>query len=143
MIDVAYYFFNAFGMSAQPGRLMLPKWVNVREERFNKILNTINEAKNNELRINVNGREITLDNAESLLKDIGSGKIDKHEFKKNCNTISNDVKKVLNRSILTRNQIKMIKILSSLREIVEGSLYEKPDIKIMPEESEGSDSRNV
>ena len=36
----------------------------------------------------------------------------------------------------------MIKILSSLREIVEGSLYEKPDIKIMPEESERSDSRN-
>ena len=37
MIDVAYYLFNAFGISTQPGRLMLPKWVNVSKERFNEI----------------------------------------------------------------------------------------------------------
>ena len=29
MIDVAYYLFNAFEISAQPGRLMIPKWVNI------------------------------------------------------------------------------------------------------------------
>ena len=80
MIDVAYYLFNAFGISTQPGRLMLPKWVNVSEERFNEILSTVTEAKNNGLKINVDGREITLDNVKSLLKDKGSGKIDKREF---------------------------------------------------------------
>ena len=82
MIDVAYYLFNAFGISTKPGRLMLPKWVNVSEERFNEILKTVTEAKNNVLKINADGREIPLDNAESLLKGIGSGRIDKREYNK-------------------------------------------------------------
>ena len=86
MIDVACYLFNAFGISTESGRLMLPKWVNVSEERFNEILSTVTEAKNNGLKINVDGREITLDNEECLVKDIGSGKIDKPEFK-NSTTI--------------------------------------------------------
>ena len=34
MIDVAYYLFNAFGISTQPGRLMLPKWINKSEKKF-------------------------------------------------------------------------------------------------------------
>ena len=34
MIDVVYYLFNSFGVSSQPGRLMLPKWVNVSEKKF-------------------------------------------------------------------------------------------------------------
>ena len=82
MIDVAYYLFNAFGISTKPGRLMLPKWIKVSEKRFNEILSTVTEAKNNGFKTNVDGREITLDNAESLLKGIGSGKINKREFKK-------------------------------------------------------------
>ena len=65
MIDVTYYLFNAFGISTRPGRFMLPKWVNVGEERFNETLSTVTEAKNNGLKINVDGREITLDNVES------------------------------------------------------------------------------
>ena len=81
MIDVAYYLFNAFGTSTQPGRLMLPKWVNVSEERFNEILSTVPEAKNNGLKINADGTEITLDNTESLLKGVGSKKINKSQFK--------------------------------------------------------------
>ena len=87
MIGVAYYLFNAFGISTQPGRLMLPKWVNVSEERFNEILSTVTEAKNNRLKINLDGREIKLDNAESLLKGVGSGKIDKREFKKSTTVL--------------------------------------------------------
>ena len=74
MINVAYYLFNAFRISAEPDRLMFPKWGNVSEEIFNEILSTVTEAKNKGLKINANGREITLDNAESLLKDVGSGK---------------------------------------------------------------------
>ena len=69
MIDVVYYLFNAFGISTQPGRLMLTKWINVSEKRFNEILSTVTEAKNNGFKTNADGREITLDNAESLLKD--------------------------------------------------------------------------
>ena len=57
MIDVAYYLFNAFGISTQPGRLMLSKWVNVSEERFNEILSSVTEAKNNGLKINADARE--------------------------------------------------------------------------------------
>ena len=69
MIDVVYYLFNAFGISTRPGRLMLTKWINVSEKRFNEVLSTVTEAKNNGFKINADGREITLDNAESLLKD--------------------------------------------------------------------------
>ena len=69
MIDVVYYLFNAFGISTQPGRLMLTKWINVSEKRFNEVLSTATEAKNNGFKINADRREITLDNAESLLKD--------------------------------------------------------------------------
>ena len=100
MIDVAYYLFNAFAINTQPGRLMLPKWVKVSEERFNEIRSTVIEAKNNGLQFNVNGREITLDNAESLLKDTGSEKIDKSEFKKRYNNIIVGLEKVLNKSML-------------------------------------------
>ena len=97
---------------------MLPEWVNVSEERFNEILSTVTEAKNNGLKINVDGREITLDKAESLLKGVGSGKINGHEFKEKYNNIVDDVEKILNRSTLTRNQNNMVNILSLLKEII-------------------------
>ena len=82
MIDVVYYLFNSLGITSHPGRLMLPKWVKVSEKRFNEILSTVTEAINNEFTTNVDARETTLDNTESLLKGIGSGKIDKRELKK-------------------------------------------------------------
>ena len=116
MINVAYYLSSTFGISCQSGRLMLLKWVKVSKKRFNEILSTISKAKNNGSRINVDGREITLDKAESLLKGVGSGKIDEHEFKEKYNNIVHDVKKILSRSTLTRNQEKMVKILSLLGE---------------------------
>ena len=53
---------------------MLPEWVNVSKERFSEILSTVTEAKNSGLRTNVDRRENTLDNAESLVKRVGSGK---------------------------------------------------------------------
>ena len=69
MIYVVCYLFNSLGISSQPGRLLLPKWVDVNEKLFNEILITVTEAKKEGLRTNVDGREITLDNAETLLKD--------------------------------------------------------------------------
>ena len=61
---------------------MLLKWIMVNKNIFNVILSTVTEAKNNGFETNVDGREITQDNTESLLKDIGSGRIDKRKFKK-------------------------------------------------------------
>ena len=80
MIDIVCSLFKAFGRSTKPGRLMLLKQIKVSQKRFNEILSTVTEAKNNRFNTNVDGREITLDNAESLLKGIGSGKINKREF---------------------------------------------------------------
>ena len=84
----------------------LLKWIKVSEKRFNEILNTITEAKNNGLKINLDGKEITLDKAESLLKDIGSRKINGHKFKEMFNDIVDDVIPVLDKSALSRNQKK-------------------------------------
>ena len=49
------------------------------------------EAKNNGLKANVDGEEITLDKAESLLKDMSSKKINRHEFKEKYNDIAEDI----------------------------------------------------
>ena len=65
-----------------PDQLKLPIWVNVKRKRFDEILSTITKAKNNGLKTSVDGRKITLDNAESLPKCIGSWKINGSEFKK-------------------------------------------------------------
>ena len=68
-------------MSTKSDKLKLSKWVKASEKRFNEILSIITEAKNNGLKANVDGAEITLDKAESLLKDISSKKMNGHEFK--------------------------------------------------------------
>ena len=94
-VDVVYYLFNLIGISSQLGRLMLPKWVKVSGKRFNEILTTVTKAKNDGLKTNVDGREITLDNTETLLKPTVSGKIDGSEFKKEYNNIVNDVNVIL------------------------------------------------
>ena len=97
MIDVVYYLFNPLEISSQTGRLMLAKWAKVSEKRFNKILRTITKAKNEGLKISVDGREITLDNTERLLKDLGNGKMDGSEFRKEYDNIVNDVETIVNR----------------------------------------------
>ena len=58
MIDVVYYLFNLLGISSQPGRLMLPKWVKISKNRFNEILSIVTKAKNNRFSTNVDGREV-------------------------------------------------------------------------------------
>ena len=52
MIDVVYYLFNSLGITSEPGGLMLQKWVKVSEKRFNKVLSTATEAKNDGLKTN-------------------------------------------------------------------------------------------
>ena len=98
-------------------RLVLPKWIKVSEKRFNEMLNAITEAENNGLKTDVDGEEITLDKVESLLKGLGTGKIDKHEFKEKYNGIACDAKTILKRQPFTTNEKNMIEIISLLREI--------------------------
>ena len=91
MYDVVYYLFNSLAISSKPGRLMLRKWVNIGEKRFNEILSTVTKAKNEGFRTNVGAREITLDNTESSLKGLRNELVDGHEFINRYNDIVNDV----------------------------------------------------
>ena len=104
-------------LDEKTGILMLLRWINVSEKKFNEILSTVTEAKNNGLKINVDRREITLDKTESLLKGVDSGKINGHEFKEKYNDIIDNVKKTLNKPMLTRSQKNMVEILLLLKEI--------------------------
>ena len=106
VIDVVYYLFNSIGISSQPSRLILPKWVSVSEKSFNEILSTVTKANNEGLRTNVDGTKITLDNTESLLKDLGKAILDGHKFKREYNNIAHDVEAIVNKPIITRNQEK-------------------------------------
>ena len=117
---------------------MLPKWVEISEKGFNDILSTVTKAKNDRLRTNVDGREITLDNTESLLKDLGNGILDGHEFKNRYNDIANDVEEILNKPIITRSQEKMVENMLLLKEIVKPKSDEQPNTTDMPELEEES-----
>ena len=75
-------------------------------------MSTVTKAKNKGLRINVDGKEITLNNTESSLKDLGNGMLDGHEFKNRFNDIVNDVEAIVNKPITTRNQEKIVEIMS-------------------------------
>ena len=110
-------------ISTKSDKLKLPKWVKASEKIFHEILSIITEAKNNGLKANVDGEEITLDKAESLLKDISSKKMNGHEFKEKYKYIVEDVTKILNKQPLTTNEESMIKNLSLLEETI------KPMIK--------------
>ena len=123
---------------------MLPKWVNISEKRFYEILSTVTKAKNEGLRTNADGREITLDNTESLPKDLGNRLVDGHEFKNRYNGIVNNLESILKTTRVTRSQNKMLEILSLLKEIVEGFSYEKSDTRNMSEsESEESAGKGL
>ena len=133
MIGIVYYLFNFFGKSSKSDRLILPKWVKLSEERFHKILSTVTKAENQGLKANEHGREITLNNAESSLKDLC-------EFKNRYNKIANDVEAIVNKSLLTGSQNKMLEALLLLKEILKlKKSDEESDTTDMPElESEES-----
>ena len=118
VIDRIYQFFKyKFSSGEQPDELKLPKWVKVSKKRFNEILSKVTKAKNEELKIIVDGTEITLDNTECLLKNLGNGILDRYEFKREYNNISDDVEAIVNKPIITRNQEKMAEIMSQLTHI--------------------------
>ena len=139
MIDVFYYLFNSLRISRQPGRSMLLKWVKVSGKRFNEILSAFTKAKNDGLETNAGGRKITVDKAESLLKDLVYGKIDDREFKKEYSNIVNDANAILKKPMITRSQEKMVKALLQFTEIVKPK-DKHPDTTNMPELQEGEES---
>ena len=106
MLSAIYVVYNSLRISSKPDRLMLPKWVEISEKRFNEILSTVTKAKNEGLRTNVDGREITLDNTERLLKDLGNGLVDGRKFKNRYNDIVNDIEPLVDKSRITRNKKK-------------------------------------
>ena len=98
MIYALCYLFNSFDLGVKlllfnekkRDQLKLPKHVEVGKERLNGIMNTITKVKNDGLKTSVDGREITLYNAQSLLRDKASGKINGSKFKKEYNnTVGN------------------------------------------------------
>ena len=113
-----------------------------KQKQFNDILSTVTKAKNDGLEISVDGRNITLDNAERLLKDTASGKIDGSEFKKEYNNIADHVESISKTPALTKSQNKMVEILLLLKETPKPkNSVEQPDTTDMPElESEESTS---
>ena len=139
VIDRIYQFFEyKFLPCEQLYKINLPKWLNVSIKIFNEILSIITKAKNNGIEVNVDGTEITLDNAERILKVIASGKIDRSEFKRECNNMVDDVKAILQKPMLKRSQKKMVEALSLLKEIPKPN-DEQPDTTGMSElESEES-----
>ena len=147
VIDRIDQFFEyKFSSGKQADESELLKWVNINKKRFNEMLSTVTRAKNQGLRTNVDGREITLDNTESLLKDIGNRMLYWPEFKNRYNDIANDVEAVVNKSIITRNQEKMVKIMSLLKEIPKPkNLNEEPnttDMRELENEESAAERRN-
>ena len=120
-----------FFSGEQSDELKLPKWVKVNKKRFNEILSTVTKVKNDRLRINADRRDITLDNTENLLKDLGNGILDGHEFKNRYNDVAYDVEVIVNKTVITRNREKII--MSLLKEILRTKSDEKPNITDMPE----------
>ena len=139
------FFEYIFLLGEQPDELKLPKWVNVNKKKIYELLITVNEAKNDRLEISVDGRKITLDNSQMLLKDRVSGKIDGSEFKKEYNNIADDVENILKTPRLTRSQNKMVEMLLLLKEIPKlKKSDEQPDTADMPElESEESAAKRM
>ena len=131
MWSTIYVVYNSLRISSKPGRLMLPKWVEISEKRFNEILSTVTKAKNEDLRTNVDGREITLDNTERLLKDLGNGLVDGRKFKDRYNDIANNIEAIVDKSRITRNNKK--KIMGLLREATRNKFDEKLNTTYMPE----------
>ena len=92
---------NGWYLRNKKDQIKNTKRVNVSKEIFNEILSRITKAKNDWLKTNVDGRKTILYNAESLLKDVASRKINGSKFKKEYNNIVDYVDAILQKPLLT------------------------------------------
>ena len=72
----------------------LPPWIKVTKGRFNEIRVAITRANEIEFMARLEKRNITLKNAEKLLEDVISGKINKKKAKNMFNNVAEDVNKL-------------------------------------------------
>ena len=80
-----------------------------------------------------------INNTENLLKDLGIGLADGHEFKNRYNDIVDDIKAIVDKATITKNKKKIVKTMSVLREILKTKSNKQTDATDMPElESEES-----
>ena len=112
------------------------------KSRFNEIKDVITRANESKLMTRLEGKNITLKNAEKLQEGIISVKINKKKARDMCNDIAEDANK-LNRLKSTESREKVLPIFKQLEEIFMGS---KADDKVDDEvdyETDGEDEENI
>ena len=99
----------------------LPDWVKVDEERFNKIKNEIQQAKNKNLQARPNrGSPIYFDESYKLIQDIEHSKIIYEEALKIITDIGNNIKRLDDLYEFNSNQVKVLNALFMVDEIFTG-----------------------
>ena len=121
----------------------LSPWIKVSKSRFNEIKDVITRANESKLVTRLEGRNITLKNAEKLLEDIISGKINKKKARGMYNDIAEDVNK-LNKLKPTESIKKMLPIFWQLEEIFMGpKADDEVDDKVDDEADDEVDDEEV
>ena len=86
----------------------------VQKSIFNEIKDVITRANESKLITRLEGRNITLKNAEKLLEGMISGKINKKKVRDMCNDIAEDVNK-LNKLKPAESRKKILAIFKQLQ----------------------------
>ena len=124
VIDRINQFFKyKFLAGKQPDELQLPKWVKISKKRFDRIKNTVQNAKNNSLRAKPNRSGlINFNESNKLLQDIEHSKITYEEALKRIWNIRSDIAKIINQVSLNLNQVEVINTLFMVDEIFTGEI---------------------
>ena len=124
VIDRINQFFKyKFLAGKQPDELQLPKWVRISKKRFDRIKNTVQNAKNNSLRAKPNRSGlINFNESNKLLQDIEHSKITYEEALKRIRNIRSDIAKIINQGSLNLNQVEVINTLFMVDEIFTGEI---------------------
>ena len=121
----------------------LSPWIKVIKSRFNEIRDVITRANESKLMTRLEKKNVTLKDAEKLLKDVISGKINKREAKKMYNNIADDVNK-LNKLKPTESRKKILPIFKQLEEIfTESKVAEEVDDEKDDEADEQPDTTDM
>ena len=99
------------------------------KSRFDEIKSMIIENRKNKSKTIVDRKEFTLDNAEKLVEDIVSGKINKSEIIKRYNDIVDGINTIV-KSRATKPRTKMVDIFKQLKEtfvsrVTDDKIYDK------------------
>ena len=99
----------------------LPHWVKVDKERFDMIINDIENAENNNLQARPNsGIPISFDESHWLIQDIEHGKIAYEEALKRIASIRNDIKRIDDLDEFNQSQVNVLNALFMVNQIFTG-----------------------